>query len=64
MKIQKVMAPPINFSINGVNWVISTTPIHRTTVAKDIAIPRVLVGKISEIITQGIGPKEDAKEAI
>ena len=63
-KIQKVVAPPAFSNKTGVNCVISTTPIHRVKVAKDMAIPRVLVGNISEMITQGIGPRDEAKLAM
>ena len=64
INIEKVGAPPKFLSMIGVSCVISTTPIHNTTVANDMAIPLVLVGNISEIITHGIGPREDAKDAM
>lgn len=64
MNIQKVTAPPNVLRKNGVNCVMATTPIHKTNVARDIAMPRILVGKISDIKTQGMGPNETAKLAI
>ena len=41
---------------------MNQTPIHNTIIERDIAIPLVLVGKISEIKTQGIGPNEVPKQ--
>jgi len=64
MKIQNVKAPPIFSNNIGVNCVMNITPIHSTSVQKDMAKPRVFVGYISEISTHGIGPKEDAKQAM
>src|SRR5690606_22079803 len=64
INIQKVNAPPMFCNKMGVSWVIKTTPVQRTTVQNDMATPRILVGNISEMITQGIGPKEVAKQAM
>jgi hypothetical protein len=63
MNIQNVTAPPSFSSITGVSWVINTTPIQRINVANDIANPLVFVGNISDMITHGIGPKEEANDA-
>ncbi len=62
--IQKVNAAPIPFNIIGVNHPTINTPIHSVNVATDIALPRMLLGYISPIITQQIGPKENAKQEI
>ena len=64
MKIQKVKALPI-FSIRiGKNCETKYTADHMVNVEIDMAKPLILVGKISERITQGIGPKDIAKKAI
>ena len=60
--IQKVKAAPIPFNIIGVNHPTINTPIHSVNVATDIALPLMLLGYISPIITQQIGPKENAKQ--
>ena len=64
IKMPKVKAPPIFSRRIGVNCVINRTPIHRTRVQNDIAMPRVLVGNISDMMTQGMGPSDEAKLAM
>src|SRR5690606_6723527 len=58
---QKVWPAPIFSNKTGVNCEISHTPIHNTMMERDIATPLFFVGNISDIKTQGIGPREVLK---
>lgn len=60
---QKVYDGPRSLNSTGVNCDMSITPTHSTITHMDMATPRTFVGKISEMITQGIGPNDDAKQA-
>ena len=61
---QKVKAPPIASIKMGKNCVTKTIDSQSVRTVTDIAMPLILLGKISEIITQGIGPNEAPKQAI
>ena len=63
-KIKKAAPPPRWFNIAGNVRVTTKLALQSATIAIDIALLRILFGKISDITTQLTGPREAAKEAM
>jgi hypothetical protein len=64
VKIEKVPETPRARMRERKVKVTSSVPDHRAEVATEAALPRILLGKISEITTHGTGPIPNAKNAV
>lgn len=62
-KMKNVFATPNLKVSHGKNCETKPVAPNRQTVDRDMAFPRILIGKISDIIIQGKGPSEKAKQA-
>lgn len=64
MNIQKVNELPIHCNNIGKSWDTRKTAAHNENSEIDMALPLVLLGKISAITTKVNGPSEIAKNAM